>query len=565
MNNIQIDIGTFLELVSAKYKKEEIVMKMIKYYLLLFLLSVAFVVLSYHNWFFLPALWLCISLACVLFAYSTNYPSVFRKSATGSIPVWIKCILLPYLLATQLYNAFMRHHDKVPAIQKITDDLFLACRLFPSDVDMLESKGVNAILDVTAEFDGLNWSAQQENLYYLNIPILDHFSPTQEQLEHAINWIKAQHQLNNKVVVHCALGRGRSFFMLCAYLLASKPDISVREVIEQVQEIRGTARLNKKQLKRLVKLSNQLKAHQAHNLSLIINPASGSGKWFQHDNAIIGELTKKYTLLFHFTKADTDVKKLSESLIESHEEPHTLVACGGDGTVGQVACAVKNTHHHLGIIPMGTANALAHVLWGFSSKIDPISEACDAIIQHKTVKMDTMQCNGKTALLVVALGLEEQMIDNASREQKNELGQLAYIKGFFSALVTNKALNIHLALDNQPQHEVKCSSIVVANAAPFSTVLAQGCGAPDWQDGLLDVTQLDHTDSTTEQLTTLAELFNNSVRAPDAQNKNIKHCHVKHIQINSDQDLKYSIDGEIDSATELKIHVLPASLSIIAS
>ncbi|CAM4253456.1 diacylglycerol kinase family protein [Pseudoalteromonas byunsanensis] len=535
-------------------------MKMIKYYLLMFTLCLTLAWFSIDSWFLFPILWLSISLACVCFAYTTNYPSLFRKSATGAIPLWIKIALLPYLLGTQLYNAFVRHNDKVPAIQEITPNLFLACRLFPTDIEALEAQGINAILDVTAEFDGLNWSAEQEHLYYLNLPVLDHFSPSEAQLVHAINWIKAQHQLGHKVVIHCALGRGRSFFMLCAYLLATEPTLTERQVIENVQSIRSTARLNKKQLKRLLTLSKYIKEHQAPDISLIINPVSGGGKWKEYANQILGLLTQKYKLNCHLTEADTDVTQLVKSLLPNKE--HTFVACGGDGTVAQVASALKNTNHTLGILPIGTANALAHVLFGISSKIDPIHSACDALLTHHTLQMDTMLCNDKTALLVVALGIEEKMIDHANREQKNQHGQFAYLQGFLDALLDNKPLNVDIVIDDKPKQNVTGSSLAIANAAPMTTLLAQGGGEPNWQDGLLDITQLEYHQDTKDKLLSLTQLLGNSPTKQES-NMHVQHQRATKVTVSSSQPFQYCIDGELDNTTELSIKILPASLSIV--
>ena len=40
----------------------------------------------------------------------------------------------------------------------------------------------------------------------------------------------------------------------------------------------------------------------------------------------------------------------------------TVFACGGDGTIHNLAQVLANTHVALAILPMGTANALAHDL-----------------------------------------------------------------------------------------------------------------------------------------------------------------------------------------------------------
>ena len=59
-------------------------------------------------------------------------------------------------------------------------------------VSLLNENNIDAILDVTAEFDGLDWTAYQEDYRYLNVPVLDHTSPTPEQLVLAINWLNQQ-------------------------------------------------------------------------------------------------------------------------------------------------------------------------------------------------------------------------------------------------------------------------------------------------------------------------------------------------------------------------------------
>ena len=57
--------------------------------------------------------------------------------------------------------------------------------------------------------------------------------------------------------------------------------------------------------------------------------------------------------------------QLAKEAIETN--PDVVIACGGDGTVTEVAGVLVNTDCKLGIIPLGTANALAHVLMGIQS------------------------------------------------------------------------------------------------------------------------------------------------------------------------------------------------------
>jgi diacylglycerol kinase family enzyme len=348
--------------------------------------------------------------------------------------------------------------------------------------------------------------------------------------------------------------------MLCAYLLASEPNKSEREIIETVQSIRTTARLNKKQLKRLLSLSKYIKEHRPPTLSLIINPVSGGGKWAYYDNHVLGILTQRYALNCYFTEESTNVSNLIQST--TPDGPHTFVACGGDGTVAQVAAAIKNTHHTLAILPMGTANAMAHVLFGLASKVDPFNCACNALLEHHAAPMDTLECNGKTALLVVALGIEEKMITHADRNLKNQHGQLAYIQGFMEALLDSKPLDVQMQVDNHEAQSISSSSLAIANAAPATTLLAQGGGIPDWQDGLFDITLLKYQSDTSKKLLSLAELLSNSL-SQQSDSFHISHQQGKAVEISAAKPFHYCIDGEIDQATKLNIELLPRSLSII--
>ncbi|RUM48595.1 MAG: hypothetical protein DSY85_17370, partial [Marinomonas sp.] len=158
-------------------------------YLLLGLVFV-FLSISTADVYFRSAwVWAAASFFAVSLAYLLNKPTIFRKRANGTIPIAIRWLLWPFLWMTQCYNAVARRRDKVPAIQEVEPGLFLARRLFPSDIHFLRYHDIGAVLDVTAEFDSLNWTLLGEEIDYLNVPILDHSIPTEAQVERALNWI----------------------------------------------------------------------------------------------------------------------------------------------------------------------------------------------------------------------------------------------------------------------------------------------------------------------------------------------------------------------------------------
>ena len=533
-------------------------MFIVKYYLAGTVIAFLSIFAIQSIYFQLLFCWIGISLLLVSLAYIYKQPRIFRKKVNGTIPAYVRWLFIPYLIGVQIYNAWARKNDKVPAIQEVTSNLYLACRLFPSDVSTLQENKVNAILDVTAEFDGLDWTAQSEDLDYLNIPVLDHQSPSTTDLVEAIHWIDNHLSKDNGVVVHCALGRGRSVLVMAAYLLSKDNDLDVEGAIEKIQGKRATAALNKYQKKALEKAHASGALRIQNKLAIIANPVAGGGKWPENKDEVIEWLSPHFDLQVLETTEEISAEQLTKQAINKGIKQ--IIACGGDGTVTEVASQLINTSLTLGIIPMGTANALSHVLYGNSSKITPVSTACEAIIAANVMQIDTATCNDEIMLLVTALGFEQQMINSADREQKNMGGQFAYITGFLQAVSSNQTIKIDVSFDSGQKQTIETGSFVVANAAPFTTILAQGNGEPNYSDGRLDITWLRKMENSSQHAISLAQL---AIGGMSGDTENIEHTHAQKVEINAESELDYVVDGENRKAQSICISILPKSLRVI--
>ena len=534
-------------------------MSIIYYYIAAACLAFAAGIYAPSYYYTVALFWIGASLSTVSAAYLLKRPGIFRKKQNGTIPLYIRWLFIPFLFGVQLYNTWARKNDFVPAIQKIDDNLFLACRLFPSDMPELKRNGIKAILDVTAEFDGLDWSANGEDLAYLNLPVLDHQSPLPEQLVQAINWIKA-HTESGGVVVHCALGRGRSVLIVAAYLLSQNADWTVDKALDAIHCVRKTAGLNREQLKSLKKAHNRGLLRANNRLALIVNPVSGGGKWEDAKNEIIYRLSVKYALSIYLTTVEISAKMLAKQAIA--EEHQVIVACGGDGTIAEVASAVIDANLTLGILPLGTTNALSHVLHGAGTKVFPIAICCDRLISGETSTIDTATCNDQLFLLIASIGLSPKMIKSANRREKDAGGQLAYLKGLWQAVKLGESIKLNITIDQEPCLKIETTSFVVANAAPFSTILAQGNGNPNIADGLLDITWLPGDVSVKEQVFNLTDLAASGLVDSQA-NSAIQFKQGKSVIIESDSVLSYVIDGESRQADRITIKIKPSSLKVL--
>jgi diacylglycerol kinase family enzyme/protein-tyrosine phosphatase len=537
-------------------------MFIVKYYIAGAILAFISLLFSTNIYIGIFSAWVGLSLTLVSLAYIFDLPWIFRKKTNGSIPFYIRWLFVPFLLGSQLYNFYARKYDKVPAIQKIDPQLFLACRLFPSDIPTLQKAGVSAILDVTAEFDGLDWTAENEQLDYFNLPVLDHKSPKSEELLKAIYWLENHITHTHGVVIHCALGRGRSVLVMAAYLLSKNPSWSVEQALTKIQGIRATANLNKVQLKALKRFHQEGLFKLQTPLWIIANPVSGAGKWPTNKAEIIERLSPYFLLHILETTEHTSAATLTQQAI--NQGAKTIIACGGDGTVTEVATELVNSDVAMGILPMGTANALAHVLLGFSTKLIPVDVACDVIITGQVKKIDSAKCNDALMLLLAGLGFEHKMIASANREEKDVGGQFAYLQALWQAVSSNKVSILQVSIDDLPEKTIETASLVIANAAPFTTILAQGGGEPDVNDGLLDITWIPRQQDITNNVLSLAELALSGL-SEQVNPLQSEHISAKKVVITADHELEYVIDGEVFHANDIHIEIMPKSLSILTN
>ncbi len=505
--------------------------------------------------------WTAISLLVVSSAYWLNSAAVFRKRSDGSLPWYSRWLFIPFFFGTHVFNAVARRFDSVPAIQRISGGLYLGARLTERDLQQLTAEGITAVLDVTAEFSALDWASRDKDIQYLNIPVLDHAPPTEAQLNQAVKWLHLQQKQQKKIVVHCALGRGRSVLVLAAFLLSRQTDRSAERAVALIKEVRHTANLNTRQLAAL----RNFAVNYDHNMHikawLIANPVSGGGKWVAAEPDIVEQLTPHMTLTVKTTSETLSARQLAKQAKAAGA--NLIIACGGDGTVGEVAAELVTTDIPLGIIPLGTTNAFSHALWGISAKLMPVRSACLNIIEGQSKAIDTARCNDHIMLLLAGLGFEQQMIEAADRERKNELGQLAYLEGFWQAVQSNAMQPLNIQLDDGEEQTINTSSLIIANAAPITTLLAQGKGAPDMTDGLLDVTWIIHNGDDSSAISSIAELAFTGLTQISLESGNIQHCRAQRVQISTHDEFKYVIDGEPFSTNHLDIKVLPASLLIM--
>lgn len=290
---------------------------------------------------------------------------------------------------------------------------------------------------------------------------------------------------------------------------------------------------------------------------LIYNPVSGQGNADQ-DLALIRQLLQPYLhLQVRVTEPEDDPGALAREAIESKSD--LIIASGGDGTVSAVADALIGTGIPLGIIPRGTANAFAVTLG--ISRFTPIRNACQVILGGHTRTVDAARCNGLPMILLAGVGYEAATIEMASRELKNQWGALAYLMAGWQAIEGQELFETKIETEGET-YQFQAHAITIANAAPPTSVLAQGAGEVIFDDGLLDVT-IASADNRLQGITTMFRMLGGAITRTNVEQQNVVHVRTPRLRLIAEPPQKVVVDGEVVGETPIEVECIPAALTVL--
>lgn len=291
---------------------------------------------------------------------------------------------------------------------------------------------------------------------------------------------------------------------------------------------------------------------------LIFNPISGGGNANQELLQIRQLLEPYFHLKVRQTTPEISAEELAQEAIDQNID--VVIASGGDGTVSAVAGAVIKANIPLGIIPRGTANAFSVAL-GIPTNIQG---ACEVIIAGLIRTVDAAYCNGKPMILLAGIGYEAETVSKADREAKKRWGPLAYIMAGWQQLNEQTDFDTEIMIDDAV-HQVKVAAITIANAAPATSILAQGLGQVIPDDGVLEVIMYTAPGDMGKMQAALGmvRLFGAALLNIELQGENIIGFRTQRITVNTNPPQKVVLDGEIIGTTPLEVECIPKGLQVL--
>jgi diacylglycerol kinase (ATP) len=212
---------------------------------------------------------------------------------------------------------------------------------------------------------------------------------------------------------------------------------------------------------------------------LIINPISGT---LSKEGLAMRVCERLAPAGFEIEAVETEYAGHGSELARAamREGYHAVIAAGGDGTVNEIASAMRSGRTALGILPMGSGNGLARHLYG---SID-IDHALDVISRDYISECDCGTVNDRPFFCTFGLGFDarvsKEFADMRSR------GLTTYIRSAVQQYLTYTPSTYEI-YTSERGIRLKAFVVAVCNASQYgnNAFIAPGASI---QDGLLDIT-----------------------------------------------------------------------------
>ncbi|HYD35403.1 MAG TPA: diacylglycerol kinase family protein [Vitreimonas sp.] len=284
---------------------------------------------------------------------------------------------------------------------------------------------------------------------------------------------------------------------------------------------------------------------------LIINPVSGPDIPVLK---LINQTLRKTKIEWHalVTRKASDIKKYVEKAIE--DKVDAVAVYGGDGTLVEAATALAHQPIPLIILPGGTANIMAKELGV------PLDLATALKIftkqRHREVEIDLGKCGDELFALRMNVGLPADQVKGASRQRKNNYGNLAYALAAVEHWMHHQPSEYRMVLDGK-KVTAQGVGLMVTNAGNFGLPGMSMMPNIKVTDGKLDVILIQSAD-----LTALLSMISSTLTQATST-PTLKHWQVKTATIDVKPPQTIVKDDKVVPHHTLEISVVPKAVKIL--
>lgn len=292
----------------------------------------------------------------------------------------------------------------------------------------------------------------------------------------------------------------------------------------------------------------------------IINSVSKSkGKRKKLFNHIIDVCNnEKIDYDIYFTQKSGDAYRYAHEIALTGQ-PVRFYACGGDGTVNEMASAVAGIPTaQFTVIPIGNGNDFIRNFGTKENYMDIVS-----LIYGKPVTIDLIKINDRYCANIINIGFDRRVVSATNRVKKTKIitGQTAYYTGVILSLVFMKKELLHFTFDDGSQSTNRLLLTLFANGCYYGSGF-KACAEASLFDGMFDMMVVPPL-GRLKFLSLLGQYRKGNIMSTEFGQKNIIYKKCRELTVSRATPIKYCLDGEILSANEIHISMEPAAAHFV--
>lgn len=286
---------------------------------------------------------------------------------------------------------------------------------------------------------------------------------------------------------------------------------------------------------------------------IILNPMAGNCDADRVRRTLEQKMSAQWAYTIYETTGEECLADVIRQQIDQGYE--LFVAVGGDGTVSGVADGLAQTGLPLGIIPLGTGNALAREL--------KIPQELDQALQilagkQRTIIVDALKLEQRFFVLDISVGFSSFLMRETGRWSKQRFGRLAYVWTGIRQFIGFQPERFTLTVDGR-SYRFRAAQVTVTNAR------IMGASPFQWGPHIkVDDGQLDLCIVRAWSLFSYIRLAWNLVWCREAQDPTMRYLPVtQEAVVDAERVLPVQADGESIGQTPVHVHVAPQILRVI--
>jgi len=249
------------------------------------------------------------------------------------------------------------------------------------------------------------------------------------------------------------------------------------------------------------------------------------------------------------TKAAGDATRLARDAARTAD---LVVACGGDGTVAEVATGILGSGIPLGIIPAGSTNITGRDM-GIPTRLPAAIRLL--LGAYRLTAIDVGRCGDRCFLHMAGAGIDSRFFAQTDSRLKRRIGWLAYLPPAARAVRLPPA-RFDLTIEGRTS-SVTSPLILIANGGSIITPRLRLDANIRRDDGLLDllIFTADGVGSVTR---TLGALMTMQL----SRSAHLVRIQARQIAIDAEPSLPIQLDGDVVEQTPALFTIEPGALQV---